>query len=184
MIEGKSKKAKVKSKNTQSLVAFFVLTIIEAKTRAISSASFNSGLHEPFDSSPEASGRRNQYNVSRASLSAILYLLIKSARLCPACASSTFAPTEVPDLNNCCTKVRNDPGRESRLRHKRTISSAKLKVLSFMSRGDPASFTFTFLLLPFAFTAPLCLSAVGDDGSLVRRRRRTLSNCRRRRVSR
>jgi hypothetical protein len=148
-MRGKSKKAKVKSKNTQSLVPFFVLTIIEAKTRAISSASFNSRLHEPFDSSPEASSRRNQYNVSRASLSAMLYLLIKSARLWPACASSTFAPTEVPDLNNCCTKVRNDPGRESRLRHKRTTCSAKLKVLSFISRGGPASFTFT--LFTFAF---------------------------------
>jgi hypothetical protein len=116
--------------------------------RAISSASFKRRLHEPFDSSPEASSRRNQYNVSRASLSAMLYLLIKSARLCPACASSTFAPTEVPDRNNCCAKVRNDPALESRLRHKRTTSSAKLKVLSFMSRGRPASFTFAFLLLP------------------------------------
>jgi hypothetical protein len=126
-----------------------------------------------FDSSPEASSRRNQYNVSRASLSAMLYLLIKSARLCPACASSTFAPTEVPDLNNCCIKVRNDPDLESRLRHKRTISSAKLKVLSFMSRGCPASFTFTFLLLPFDFRAPWCLRVGGDDASPVRKRRQT-----------
>jgi hypothetical protein len=117
--------------------------------RAISSASFKRRLHEPFDSSPEASSRRNQYNVSRASLSAMLYLLIKSARLCPACASSTFAPTEVPDRNNCCAKVRNDPALESRLRHKRTTSSAKLKVLSLC-----LAVVLLLSLLPFYF----CLS--------------------------
>jgi hypothetical protein len=76
----------------------------------------------------------------------MLYLLMKSARLCPACASSTFAPTDVPDLNNCCAKVRSDRGFESRVRHKRKISKAKLKVLSFMSRGDSVSCTFHFCL--------------------------------------
>ena len=54
------------------------LTIIEAMTRAISSASLKRILHAPFDSSPEASSRRNQYKVSRASLRAMLYLLMKS----------------------------------------------------------------------------------------------------------
>src|SRR5262245_19118472 len=125
-------------------------------TRAISSASLNRILHAPFDSSPEASSRRNQYKVSRASLSAMLYLLIKSARLCPACASCTFAPTDVPAFNNCCAKIRSDRGFESRLRQRRMISKAKLKVLSFMSRGGSASFNFyfflfDFLLLPFYF---------------------------------
>jgi hypothetical protein len=124
-------------------------------TRAISSASLKRILHAPFESSPEASSRRNQYKVSRASLSAMLYLLIKSARLCPACASCTFAPTEVPDLSNCCAKIRSDRGFESILRHKRTISKAKLKVLSFMSRGGCASFTFYFCLFTFSlYQAP------------------------------
>src|SRR5262249_44705869 len=79
----------------------------------------------------------------------MLYLLMKSARLCPACASCTFAPTDVPDLNNCCARIRSERGFESRPRHKRTISKAKLNVLSFMSRGDFVSFT--FCLLPFYF---------------------------------
>src|SRR5262249_29165491 len=79
----------------------------------------------------------------------MLYLLMKSARLCPACASCTFAPTDVPDLNNCCARIRSERGFESRPRDKRTISKAKLNVLSFMSRGDFVSFT--FLLFTFAF---------------------------------
>src|SRR5262245_2431860 len=115
-------------------------------TRAISSASFKRILHAPFDSSPEASSRHNQYKVSRASLRAMLYLLMKSARLCPACASCTFAPTDVPDLNNCCAGIRCERGFESKPRHTRTISKARLNVLSFISGGD------LFLhLFPFAF---------------------------------
>jgi hypothetical protein len=141
-------------------------------TRAISSPSFKRILHAPFDSSPEASSSRNQYKVSRASLRAMLYLLMKSARLCPACASCTFAPTDVPDLNNCCARIRSERGFESRPRHKRTISKAKLNVLSFMSRGDSASFNFyffpyAFLLFPFDFAVFLlpfyfCLSSISQ----------------------
>jgi hypothetical protein len=112
-------------------------------------------LHAPFDSSPEASSSLNQYKVSRASLRAIVYLLMKSARLCPACASCTFAPTDVPDLNNCCPRIRSERGFESRSRHKRTISKAKLNVLSFMSRGDFVLSPFYFCLFTFSFPQSL-----------------------------
>src|SRR5262245_7465621 len=100
-------------------------------TRAISSASLKRVLHAPFDSSPEASSSRNQYKVSRASLRAILYLLTKSARLCPACASCTFAPTDVPDLNNCCARIRTERGFESRPRHKTNDLQSKVKCSLF-----------------------------------------------------
>src|SRR5712692_104072 len=47
------------------------------------------------DNSPAATSKRSQDSVSRASFSATKFLLIKSARLCAACASSTLAPTEL-----------------------------------------------------------------------------------------
>ena len=124
-------------------------------TRAISSASLKTVLDAPFDSSPEASSSLNQYEVSRASLRAMLYLLMKSARLCPACAPCTFAPTDVPDLNNYCARIRSERGFESRPRQKRTISKAKLNVVSFMSRGGSASFNFYFF--PFSFLFFPCI---------------------------
>ena len=47
----------------------------------------------------------NQYNVSLASLRAILILLIKSALDCPNSASRTNAQILVHDLINCLLKI-------------------------------------------------------------------------------
>jgi hypothetical protein len=80
------------------------------------------------------------------------YLLMKSGRLCPACASSTFAPTDVPDLSNCRANVRAELFRRSHSLHNRTMLSANWNVRSTMSNGlILCSSHFAFSLLPFTF---------------------------------
>ncbi|TKS60332.1 MAG: hypothetical protein EWM72_01474 [Nitrospira sp.] len=66
----------------------------------------------------------SQYLASRISFKAMEYLLMKSARLWPAWASSTLAPTEVADLKSCRVRVRAVPAFLSTVWQSRTISSA------------------------------------------------------------
>src|ERR1700687_3880778 len=63
------------------------------------------------------------------------YLLMKSARLWPAWASSTFAPTDVAARRSWRAKVRAVPLRRSLTLHNRTIARANRNVRSTISLG-------------------------------------------------
>ena len=101
---------------------------------------------------PEASNNLSQYFVSRASLRAILYLCIKSALLSAACASSTFAPIEVPARRTCEDRTFTNEDFLSSLSASFIISIANLKVRSTISLLFVKYFcSFSFYLLPFHF---------------------------------
>lgn len=72
---------------------------------------------------------RNQYSVSYASFNAIAIFAVKSALLCPLCASETLAPMLVPLRNNCFYKTYSF-FLSLRYLDKLTILTAKAKLLS------------------------------------------------------
>ena len=80
---------------------FVVLTIL-VSIRDNSLAFFIRSFAFVYSAIHQASrNNHNRYCVSLASLSEIFILCKKSFLLSPSCASLIFAPTLVPDLNNC-----------------------------------------------------------------------------------
>ncbi len=65
------------------------------------------------------------------------------------CASSTFAPTDVPERSNWLARVRETPGDSSSARQSLTMRVANSNVRSLMSLGSVISlFSFHFSLFP------------------------------------
>jgi hypothetical protein len=123
------------------------LIVIWAMMRQISSDSLirmpKSVLPAIFD----ALSNLSQYFVSRASLSAILYLCMKSALLSAAWASSTLAPIEVPERKTWLDKTLWDEDFPLSSPANPMIARANLKVRPTISGVSLK----LFCLFPFPF---------------------------------
>lgn len=135
----------------------FLTMVVRIATSSL--ASSMRGANRVATTISVAASKRSQYSVSRASLQAMEYFDVKSARLWLACPSSTFAPIDVPDRNNWRDRVRGTHGVRSSTVQSLTIRSAKSNVRGGSSLG--ASLLSLFTLHPWLFTtSPFVTSAI------------------------
>ncbi len=97
--------------------------------------SFNRGSNLVYGTRFAETINLSQYLLSLASFKAISSLWIKSAVLCAALDSSTFAPMEVPERISCFDNSLAAPGVSPRKLQRLTIRTENWNVLSQISKG-------------------------------------------------